>query len=128
MFEYWANVTNVVDGDTLDLEIDLGFGISIKVRARLAGVNTPEKFGVKSGSPEWEKGVAATEFVKAWLTQRQNKVVIQSHDGWNKQIETGKYGRWVMQIFPGPIPPDGDVFDTLNETLVKAGHAERVAY
>lgn len=43
MFEYQAKVFNVVDGDTLDVEIDLGFKIATKQRIRLAHVDTPER-------------------------------------------------------------------------------------
>lgn len=43
MFEYQGKVFNVVDGDTLDVEIDLGFKIATKQRIRLAHVDTPEK-------------------------------------------------------------------------------------
>lgn len=43
MFEYRAKVCNVVDGDTLDVEIDLGFKIATKQRIRLAHVDTPER-------------------------------------------------------------------------------------
>lgn len=43
MFEYQAKVCNVVDGDTLDVEIDLGFKIATKQRIRLAHVDTPER-------------------------------------------------------------------------------------
>jgi micrococcal nuclease len=118
MYEYWAHVTKVVDGDTLDLSLDLGFGVSFKIRARLAFIDTPEKYGVKTGSPEWEKGVAATEFVKAWLAQRKDTIVVRSHDG--SKVEQGKYGRWLVEVC--------DREGTLNETLVKAGHAERVNY
>lgn len=43
MFEYRANVFNVVDGDTLDVEVDLGFKICTKQRVRLAHVDAPER-------------------------------------------------------------------------------------
>ena len=42
MYEYGAKVSKVVDGDTVDLDIDLGFGIWIKERCRLLGIDTPE--------------------------------------------------------------------------------------
>lgn len=43
MYEYHVKkVTNVVDGDTIDVEIDLGFDISFSSRVRLAGIDTPE--------------------------------------------------------------------------------------
>ncbi len=45
MYNYNAKITNVVDGDTFDFEIDLGFGITYKNRLRLYGVDTPEVRG-----------------------------------------------------------------------------------
>jgi micrococcal nuclease len=43
MYEYQAKIISVVDGDTVDVEIDLGFKINIHQRIRLAGINTPER-------------------------------------------------------------------------------------
>lgn len=43
MYTYKAIVTNVVDGDTIDVEVDLGFKVSTKQRIRLAGIDTPER-------------------------------------------------------------------------------------
>ena len=43
MFEYKARIKRIVDGDTLDLQVDLGFNIMINIRGRLVGVNTPER-------------------------------------------------------------------------------------
>jgi micrococcal nuclease len=64
MYEYKAKVINVVDGDTLDLDIDLGFDTHIvggeRGRIRLYGINTPEKTGATK-----EAGLKATEFTKA---------------------------------------------------------------
>ena len=58
MYEYRANINRVVDGDTVDVDIDLGFGVWMKdERVRLAGIDTPEsrtrdkvekKFGLAS--------------------------------------------------------------------------------
>ena len=42
MFQYYARGVEVIDGDTIDAEIDLGFDISHKIRIRLHGINTPE--------------------------------------------------------------------------------------
>ena len=42
MFEYFCKVTRVVDGDTIDVDVDLGFNIWHKARVRLAGIDTPE--------------------------------------------------------------------------------------
>ena len=47
MYEYYATITNVVDGDTFDMDIDLGFHIHIHERVRLLDIDTPEKFGAE---------------------------------------------------------------------------------
>ena len=43
MYEYEAEVDRVIDGDTIDFMVDLGFNVHIKIRTRLLGVNTPER-------------------------------------------------------------------------------------
>ena len=94
MYEYKAKVDRVVDGDTIDFIVDLGFNVSTKIRTRLIGVNTPER-----GHPDWDKAtnkckhllksVANIEFQNEpdetlWVTIRTHK--------------TGKYGRWLVEI------------------------------
>jgi micrococcal nuclease len=118
-YVYDASVIRVVDGDTLDLLIDLGFRVFTKVRVRLFGVDTPETFGVKKESEEYKAGKAATAFVETWFTERE-KVLVKSHDG--KPLGQGKYGRWLAVV----LPRDGGM--SLNEALLKHGHAEKVSY
>ncbi len=62
-YEYKAKLIKVVDGDTLDVQIDLGFNIFQNIRVRLLGVNTPETYGVKKESIEYKKGMKAKQFV-----------------------------------------------------------------
>lgn len=125
-YVYRAKVRRVVDGDTLDLAVDLGFKVHVHIRVRLYGINTPEKFGVKKGSPEYEAGVAASSFVEQWLNEHtvDNDVVIRSIDG--KPIGQGKYGRWLVELYAES--DDGTTEGILNEALVVSGHAERVTY
>jgi len=118
-YVYDASVIRVVDGDTLDLLIDLGFRVFTKVRVRLFGVDTPETFGVKKESEEYQAGKEATHFVETWFTEREN-VLVKSHDG--KPLGQGKYGRWLAVV----LPRDGGM--SLNEALLKNGHAEKVSY
>lgn len=120
MYQYNAIVERIVDGDTLDLLIDLGFRTFVKQRVRLYGINTPETFGVKKGSAEYEAGKAATRFVYSWLDGEGSEVSIQSHDG--KPLGQGKYGRWLVEV----LLPNDPV--SLNDALVEAGHAEWVEY
>lgn len=124
-----VRVVRVVDGDTLDVDIDLGFYVHIEQRVRLYGVDTPEKYGVKKESEEYKAGVAATEFVEQWLERKvpdlfehyeyvilnPKPVTMKSYDG--KKFRKGKYGRWLVEI----IRADGE---SLNRALVEAGHAE----
>lgn len=120
-YMYAAQVERVVDGDTLDLSLDLGFKVWVKIRVRLFGVDTPEVYGVKKESEEYVKGKAATEFVEDWLGQSPDSrtVIVRSVDG--KALGQGKYGRWLAEI----ERPDGA---SLNQALLDEGHAVRATY
>ena len=63
-----AIITNVVDGDTFEADVQLGYGITANLRFRIFGINTPETFGA-----EKEKGIVSREFV---VKQFLNKAVI----------------------------------------------------
>ena len=107
MFEYKCKVTNVVDGDTVDVDIDLGFGVWLRdQRIRLYGIDTPES---RTSDP-FEKlyGKAATEFLKKWLDG--GDVTIKTHkDG------RGKFGRILGELW---------VFDTnVNKKMIEEHHA-----
>ena len=83
---YRAKVVRVVDGDTVDLDVDLGFYMTTRIRARLLGVDTPER-----GQTDYAK---ATTFLATLLDQ------VTDQDGYIElQTEkTGKYGRWLVYI------------------------------
>jgi len=133
-YVYKASVVRVVDGDTLDLFVDLGFRTWQKIRVRLYGVDTPETYGVKKESAEYEAGMAAKKFVEQWLglvIEESNEqychiilnpspVTIRSHDG--KELGQGKYGRWIVEV----MREDDDC--SLNEALLDEGHAVAVRY
>ena len=83
---YRAKVNRVVDGDTVDFEVDLGFYISIRIRTRLLGVDTPER-----GRQDFAK---ATNILIDLLEQQKDEegyVMIETG-------KTGKYGRWLVNI------------------------------
>ena len=85
MYEYKAKVERVVDGDTADFTVDLGFHIFIKIRGRLIGVNTPER-----GCEDWDK---ATAMFKELLDSKGESLIIKT-----KKDKTEKYGRWLIEI------------------------------
>ena len=88
MYEYQAYVERIVDGDTFEATVDLGFGVSIKQTFRLRGVDTPETFRPRCEA-EREHGAQAKLFVMRWMLH--HKVTIESS-------KTGKYGRWLAIV------------------------------
>ena len=89
MFEYRAKLVKVVDGDTIDLDIDLGFNIHIRERVRLYGVNTPEVRG-----SEKKSGMAAKAFVKWWLQVDKGPIMVRT-----VKDKRGKFGRMLAILF-----------------------------
>ena len=71
MYEYKVKeIAKVVDGDTVDVIIDLGFGLSKKERCRIAGIDTPEKR--TRDLKEKKYGIEATEFMTELLDKAEN--------------------------------------------------------
>lgn len=116
MYQYKAKVERVVDGDTIDLIIDLGFKITTHQRIRLAEINTPEIFSVKKDSPEYEKGMAAKLFVEKRLADNNNEVIVETTK------VTGKFGRYIGTIRLA------DNEESLNKELVDNGLAVWAVY
>jgi len=130
MYEYRAMLMRVVDGDTVDLSVDLGFRVYTKLRVRLTGIDTPEVRGI-----ERPEGLVAKAYVEAALGKNfaaDFGIVIRTN-------KTGKYGRWLADIF---VPVDGfDQSDPgireaitvvqehsmihVNKLLLVTGHAEK---
>jgi micrococcal nuclease len=112
MYDYTGRVIRVVDGDTLDVEIDLGFHVSVRERVRLAGINCPEI--------NTDEGKAAAEYVKAWVSGLD--VVEISTIKTPKGDRQEKYGRYLAVIMKGDAAkPSG--FSCLNQDLIKENHA-----
>ena len=86
MHEYKCTILRVVDGDTVDVDIDLGFGIWMhKERVRIHGIDTPESR--TRDLEEKQYGLAAKEFVKKYLPKESNQTLVTEKD------KTGKFGR-----------------------------------
>jgi len=111
MYEYRVKkVLAVIDGDTIDVDIDLGFDISITKRVRLAGIDTPES----RTSDKYEKTLGLES--KAMLKQRlaaAQLVVIRTE----KPDSSEKYGRVLGWLFL-----DGEK-TSFNETMIASGYA-----
>lgn len=104
MYEYNAKITRVVDGDTVDAEVDLGFHLKANLRLRLARINTPER-----GQPGFTE---ATDRVKE-LTPVGSMVRI-------KTGKAGGFGRWLAEI---EYKVEESVMVNLNDQLLNEGLA-----
>ena len=108
LFQYEAEVIRVVDGDTLDASISLGFNTYIKKRIRFQGFNAPESR--TRDLEEKKRGLAAKDRVIEILKENDNKFLLKSHG-------VGKYGRCLGEIFVETL---GD--NSLQKTLINEGH------
>lgn len=113
MYEYRVRrVHRVVDGDTYDLEIDLGFYQFGVYRVRLLGVDTPEVYGRNAS----EEGRAASQYVKTWFGHHMSK----EHTIYIHTTKSDSFGRWLADVF---VIEDG-VSRGLGEELIEKGYAE----
>lgn len=112
MWEYKAEIVRVVDADTLDLDIDLGFGVTKRERVRLARVDAWEVRG-----EEREKGLIAKDSVIKLAEQHNWECLVRTEQ------DKGMYGRYIAEV----------IFDlyslaeeqvNLSDYLLKEGHAE----
>lgn len=96
MYEYQASLMRVVDGDTIDVTVDLGFRIHREIRLRLQGIDTHEIHGVSKDSEEYQQGMTEKRFVEDWLqTGRTDEF------NWPFIIRTekqGKFGRYLAEV------------------------------
>ena len=110
-----TEINRVLDGDTIDVTIDLGFDLFKKERVRVAGVDTPEKR--TRNLEEKELGIDATN----WLKKKLEDTIAGDGDELTIRTElvggTGKYGRLLGWLYVG----DSDI--SLNEKMITEGYA-----
>ena len=106
MYEYSATLIKIVDGDTVDVLIDLGFNTTKKERVRLLGIDTPES--ATKDLAEKKLGLEAKEYITQWFVKNTPFRLQTTKDD--------KYGR-ILGVFTGL---DGK---TLNDILVQNGYA-----
>ena len=120
MYKYKVHVTRIVDGDTVDVDIDLGFGmIYKKQRVRLMGIDTPE-----SRTRDLEEkfyGLQSKAFLKSLLTgsKTYRDIHLVSHD-------KGKFGRILGELFIDTIMLEGvmtNAAGNINQMMIDNHHA-----
>lgn len=111
MYEYAVKkITNVVDGDTIDVEIDLGFDISFSSRVRLAGIDTPESR--TTNKVEKALGMEAKDYLKKKIKDA-TIITIRTE----KPDSSEKYGRILGWLYV-----NGET-DSVNNQMINDGYA-----
>ena len=109
MYTYFVkSIDRIVDGDTIDISIDLGFDLTKKERVRLAGIDTPEKR--TKNQTETERGYQATEFLEMHLMEATKLTVRTEKDG--------KFGRMLGWLYK----TDEDTM-SINQIMIDKGYA-----
>lgn len=93
LYTYEAELVEVIDGDTFDFQVDLGFFTYKQVRVRLRDVDTAEIYGVKKESNEYKRGQEQKRFSKEQLSEA-DEIILKTY-----KDETGKYGRYLANVF-----------------------------
>jgi|TARA_B100001287_G_scaffold268801_1_gene265487 micrococcal nuclease len=114
MYEYRCKVVKIIDGDTVDVDIDLGFGVWLhKERVRLYGIDTPES---RTRDLEEKKyGLAAKDFLTGMLDDDQ--IILKTY-----KDKTGKFGRILGELWRTSNYTD----KSINTYMIEKHHA--VAY
>ena len=110
MYEYKVKATDVIDGDTIDVVIDLGFDIFTNRRVRLAGIDTPESRTTDLNEKKF--GMEAKEYLKHLLGNASNVVIKTLATDVNE-----KYGRVLGQVYIESSTM------SVNDLLVSHGYA-----
>ncbi len=111
MYEYRCKVVKIIDGDTVDVDIDLGFGVWLhKERVRLYGIDTPES---RTRDLEEKKyGLAAKDFLTGMLDDDQ--IILKTH-----KDKTGKFGRILGELWRTSNYTD----KSINTYMIEKHHA-----
>jgi micrococcal nuclease len=97
-YTYNASVISVVDGDTIDVEIDLGFETRITARVRVADVNTAEVYGVDKDSTEYALGAAHQAETETFV-ENGSEAYEWPFYLYSREYERGKYGRIIGSLY-----------------------------
>ena len=124
MFSYQAKLIEVIDGDTVDLLVDLGFGIHVKERFRLYGIDAPEM--------PTEEGKIAKAYLESILGTAIELYVATRKMTRRPQEKTDKYGRYLAVLYDNYHDVEADVDETkinmmptsINLRMTYTGHAK----
>ncbi len=120
MYEYRAIVTKVYDGDTITVEIDLGFNAWQKgIDLRLYGINAPEvRLGRRTTAADKKRGLKARDWLLEQILGKQ--VILRTY-----RDKKGKFGRYLAEVYPADVALGTTSY---NAQLVDLGLAEWKEY
>lgn len=104
MYEYKGTVIEIYDGDTMTVDVDLGFHLTQRMTLRLARINTPEVRG-----EEREMGLAVRDYLRK-LVPLGTEVIVRT-------AKTGKFGRYIAEV----LMPVGPGTMNINDRLLTLG-------
>ena len=119
MFEYNLTILRVIDGDTVDAMVDLGFSVHRKIRIRMYGINTPESR--TRDLEEKERGLKAKDRLVSLFETHEDTLVLKS-------FGVGIYGRCLGELFYS-VTIEDEWTETkiekksINKQLITEGHA-----
>ena len=129
MYTYQAKLIEIIDGDTVDLLIDLGFGVHVRERCRLYGIDAPEM--------PTEAGKAAKAYLESLLGAATGELYVATRKMARKPKErTDKYGRYLAVLYDGISSMEEDeenaaeqkipnmLWSSINRRMVQMGHAK----
>lgn len=109
MYVYRAILKRIVDADTIDCDVDMGFrSWRMNERFRLAGIDAPEMRG-----PERPDGIQATDYLSSIMPLGAEITL-------HTEKDPGSFGRWIATVYHDGV--------NINDHLVEAGHAVRAEY
>lgn len=111
MYEYAAEIIKVIDGDTVDVDIDLGLDVHRRERIRIMGVDAPE---INAAGPE---GEAARDWLRKYLLPGDIVIIRTVKD------RKEKYGRYLASIQAAPAAWQHEMPIDIATELINAGHA-----
>lgn len=112
MFEYYCKLVRVVDGDTVDIAVDLGFQVEVKkMRIRLRGIDTPEE-----GDPGYQEAI---DHVTNWFSW-SDRAIVQTVKDKNETDKKDSFGRYLGTFYP----ENGTWGMSLNDELIDRGLAK----
>lgn len=110
MYHYRCEIIRVIDGDTVEIDLDLGLSIHFRVKVRLYGINAPEM--------NTREGKEAKAYLELLFTETTYWSILTYKD------RTDKYGRYLGTIYPS----DESEVQSVNSRMVKAKHAVEAFY